>query len=136
MSQGSFEPYLPRLVVDWNREQRSGGVCELDGTLVSVDISGFTRLSERLQAKGRAGAPRAPAAKRGRGGLSPWAARGRGGRRRGGGSVRGREGAASCAGGRRAGGPPSRRASLRSEPGRSRRRTPASRCARTSCSSP
>src|SRR2546430_17326902 len=56
MSQGSFEPYLPRLVVDWNREQRSGGVCELDGTLVSVDISGFTRLSERLQAKGRAGA--------------------------------------------------------------------------------
>ena len=32
------------------------GPRELDGTLVSVDLSGFTRLSERLQAKGRAGA--------------------------------------------------------------------------------
>jgi class 3 adenylate cyclase/tetratricopeptide (TPR) repeat protein len=29
---------------------------ELEGTLVSLDLSGFTRLSERLQAKGRAGA--------------------------------------------------------------------------------
>src|SRR6266436_10369944 len=56
MSQGSFEPYLPRLVVDWNREHPSAGARELGGTLVSADISGFTRLSERLQAKGRAGA--------------------------------------------------------------------------------
>ena len=49
----SFDPYLPRLVREWD-----GGVGprELDGTLVSVDLSGFTRLSERLQAKGRAGA--------------------------------------------------------------------------------
>jgi len=29
---------------------------ELEGSLVSLDLSGFTRLSERLQAKGRAGA--------------------------------------------------------------------------------
>src|SRR5438270_2699162 len=56
MSQESFEPYLPRLVVDWNREHPSAGARELEGTLVSVDLSGFTRLSERLQAKGRAGA--------------------------------------------------------------------------------
>jgi class 3 adenylate cyclase/tetratricopeptide (TPR) repeat protein len=51
----SFLPYLPRLVVGWSR----GGATrarELEGTLVSVDLSGFTRLSERLQAKGRAGA--------------------------------------------------------------------------------
>jgi class 3 adenylate cyclase/tetratricopeptide (TPR) repeat protein len=49
----SFDPYLPRLVREWD-----GGLGprELDGTLVSVDLSGFTRLSERLQAKGRAGA--------------------------------------------------------------------------------
>src|SRR6266699_1986932 len=53
---GSFEPYLPRLVVDWAREGGALGARELDGTLVSLDISGFTRLSERLQAKGRAGA--------------------------------------------------------------------------------
>jgi class 3 adenylate cyclase/tetratricopeptide (TPR) repeat protein len=32
------------------------GVRELEGSLVSVDLSGFTALSERLQAKGRAGA--------------------------------------------------------------------------------
>jgi class 3 adenylate cyclase/tetratricopeptide (TPR) repeat protein len=46
---------LPRLVVDWSRHGGSG-LRELEGTLVSVDLSGFTRLSERLQAKGRAGA--------------------------------------------------------------------------------
>jgi class 3 adenylate cyclase/tetratricopeptide (TPR) repeat protein len=51
----SYAPYLPRLVLDWSRD---GGadVRQLEGTLVSVDLSGFTRLSERLQAKGRAGA--------------------------------------------------------------------------------
>ena len=49
----SFEPYLPRLVREW---EGGPGARELDGTLVSADLSGFTRLSERLQAKGRAGA--------------------------------------------------------------------------------
>jgi class 3 adenylate cyclase/tetratricopeptide (TPR) repeat protein len=48
-----FEPYLPRLVREWTD---GPGVLEIEGTLVSVDLSGFTRLSERLQAKGRAGA--------------------------------------------------------------------------------
>jgi class 3 adenylate cyclase/tetratricopeptide (TPR) repeat protein len=52
----TFEPYLPRLVVDWSRDPDAGGVRELDGSLVSLDVSGFTRLSERLQANGRAGA--------------------------------------------------------------------------------
>src|SRR6266536_1067786 len=56
MNGGSFEPYLPRLVIDWSREQPKLGARELEGTLVSLDISGFTRLSERLQAAGRAGA--------------------------------------------------------------------------------
>lgn len=51
----SFAPYLPRLVVGWSREEGARAL-ELEGTLVSVDLSGFTRLSERLQAKGRAGA--------------------------------------------------------------------------------
>ena len=51
----SFAPYLPRLVIDWSRDE-GPRVRELEGTLVSVDLSGFTRLSERLQAKGRAGA--------------------------------------------------------------------------------
>src|SRR3954463_3491984 len=48
-----FDPYLPRLVRHW---EGGPGAREMDGTLVSVDLSGFTRLSERLQAKGRAGA--------------------------------------------------------------------------------
>jgi class 3 adenylate cyclase/tetratricopeptide (TPR) repeat protein len=51
----SYAAYLPRLVRDWSR---GGGADarQLEGTLVSVDLSGFTQLSERLQAKGRAGA--------------------------------------------------------------------------------
>jgi len=56
VSARSFEPYLPRLVVDWSREPDPGGVRQLEGSLVSLDVSGFTRLSERLQASGRAGA--------------------------------------------------------------------------------
>lgn len=51
----SYGPYLSRLVLDWSRDGGLG-VRELEGTLVSVDLSGFTALSERLQAKGRAGA--------------------------------------------------------------------------------
>jgi class 3 adenylate cyclase/tetratricopeptide (TPR) repeat protein len=42
-------------VLDWSRDPGLG-VRQLEGTLVSVDLSGFTALSERLQAKGRAGA--------------------------------------------------------------------------------
>ena len=51
----SYAPYLPRLVLDWSHDG-GAGVRQLEGTLASVDLSGFTRLSERLQAKGRAGA--------------------------------------------------------------------------------
>ncbi|MFN0148392.1 MAG: adenylate/guanylate cyclase domain-containing protein [Dehalococcoidia bacterium] len=49
-------PYIPRLLVDW--QQRSPGETHLEvaGTLVFVDISGFTRLSERLAARGKVGA--------------------------------------------------------------------------------
>src|SRR6476469_8016102 len=51
----TFAPYLPRFVVDWSSDETTR-VREIEGTLVSVDLSGFTRLSERLQATGRAGA--------------------------------------------------------------------------------
>ncbi len=54
--QGSFEPYLPRLVLDWAERAPADRWRELDGSLVSIDLSGFTALAERLQAKGRAGA--------------------------------------------------------------------------------
>jgi class 3 adenylate cyclase/tetratricopeptide (TPR) repeat protein len=51
----TLEPYLPRLTAAWARERPDERVRELDATLVSVDLSGFTALSERLAAKGRAG---------------------------------------------------------------------------------
>ena len=53
---GPLEPYLPRLVRDWAARTPAEPWRELDGSLVSVDLSGFTALAERLQAKGRAGA--------------------------------------------------------------------------------
>lgn len=48
-----FQVYVPDLLAAWPE-----GVAwrELDGTLVSADISGFTALSERLAARGKQGA--------------------------------------------------------------------------------
>ncbi len=51
-----FEPYLPRLVLDWAARAPTEQWRELDGSLVSIDLTGFTALAERLQARGRAGA--------------------------------------------------------------------------------
>jgi class 3 adenylate cyclase/tetratricopeptide (TPR) repeat protein len=47
-------PYVPRLVAGWGLD--GPGHRTLPGSLVSVDISGFTALSERLEARGRIGA--------------------------------------------------------------------------------
>jgi class 3 adenylate cyclase len=49
-------PYLPRLVRGWSMEPDAQRARTLDGSLVSVDISGFTALSEQLAQKGREGA--------------------------------------------------------------------------------
>jgi class 3 adenylate cyclase len=49
-------PYVPRLVVGWLRDAPEASVREFEGTLAFVDISGFTRLSERLAKKGKVGA--------------------------------------------------------------------------------
>src|SRR6202008_2801367 len=51
-----LQPYLPRLVRAWSTEPDPPRVRELAGSPVSVDISGFTALAERLSAKGKAGA--------------------------------------------------------------------------------
>jgi class 3 adenylate cyclase len=51
-----FQPYLPRLAVEWAASSPDLRFRALPGSLVSLDISGFTSLSERLQAKGRLGA--------------------------------------------------------------------------------
>ena len=49
-------PYVPRVVVDWLRTAPEERQRALDGTLVFVDISGFTAMSERLAQKGKLGA--------------------------------------------------------------------------------
>ena len=56
LTQPGLEPYVPRLVRTWDGVRGGVDAIEVDGTLVSVDLSGFTALSERLAAKGRAGA--------------------------------------------------------------------------------
>jgi predicted ATPase/class 3 adenylate cyclase len=55
-SAPTLAPYLPRLLLEWARDDPGARFRELDGSLVSLDISGFTSLSERLAAKGRLGA--------------------------------------------------------------------------------
>src|SRR6266508_4219270 len=55
-SGGKLAPYLPRLVHEWSTDAQGARFRVLEGSLVSVDISGFTALAERLSAKGRAGA--------------------------------------------------------------------------------
>ena len=51
-----LDPYVARLAREWQQERPDREALELDATLVSVDLSGFTALSERLAARGRAGA--------------------------------------------------------------------------------
>jgi class 3 adenylate cyclase/tetratricopeptide (TPR) repeat protein len=54
--QSLLRPYVPRLVVDWLRTAPEQTWREVDGSLAFVDISGFTKLTERLARKGRIGA--------------------------------------------------------------------------------
>jgi class 3 adenylate cyclase/tetratricopeptide (TPR) repeat protein len=52
----SLSGYLPRLTLQWMAEHPSRRQLELDATMVFVDVSGFTKLSERLARKGHIGA--------------------------------------------------------------------------------
>lgn len=49
-------PYLPRLVVDWLRDEPGRAFRVIEGSFAFVDVSGFTALSERLAARGKQGA--------------------------------------------------------------------------------
>jgi class 3 adenylate cyclase/tetratricopeptide (TPR) repeat protein len=55
-ADGLLAPYLPRLVHEWSTDPQGPRYRVLEGSLVSVDISGFTALAERLSAKGKVGA--------------------------------------------------------------------------------
>jgi class 3 adenylate cyclase/tetratricopeptide (TPR) repeat protein len=53
---GRLKPYVPRLLIDWLRNEPDRTYQEVVGTLAFVDISGFTRLTERLARHGKVGA--------------------------------------------------------------------------------
>ncbi|MGA9161518.1 MAG: adenylate/guanylate cyclase domain-containing protein, partial [Actinomycetota bacterium] len=58
LEQGAeiLRPYAPRLLIRWLAEQPHRSFRTLDGSMVFVDISGFTKMSERLARHGKVGA--------------------------------------------------------------------------------
>ncbi|HJP66950.1 MAG TPA: adenylate/guanylate cyclase domain-containing protein, partial [Actinomycetota bacterium] len=56
LEQEVVTPYLPRLLVEWPPDPPPPTAREIAGTLAFVDISGFTKMSERLARRGKEGA--------------------------------------------------------------------------------
>jgi class 3 adenylate cyclase/tetratricopeptide (TPR) repeat protein len=52
----TFSPYVPTVLIDWLRENPEASHRTVDGTLAFIDISGFTRLTERFARAGKVGA--------------------------------------------------------------------------------
>ena len=52
----SLLPFLPRVTIEWARRDDGSRFQLVDGSLLFVDISGFTKMSERLARHGRLGA--------------------------------------------------------------------------------
>ncbi len=55
-SPADLVPFVPRLTLEWLRDDSGASWREVDGTVAFIDISGFTAMSERLSSQGRAGA--------------------------------------------------------------------------------
>jgi len=49
-------PYVPRLAIEWLQKEPGVSFRRVEGTLAFVDISGFTKMCERLARKGKVGA--------------------------------------------------------------------------------
>ena len=49
-------PFIPRLTLEWLRDEPGASWREVEGTVAFIDISGFTAMSERLSSLGREGA--------------------------------------------------------------------------------
>jgi class 3 adenylate cyclase/tetratricopeptide (TPR) repeat protein len=56
LSAEILRPYVPRLLIRWLAEQPHRSFRTLDGSMIFVDISGFTKMSERLARHGKVGA--------------------------------------------------------------------------------
>lgn len=55
-TSADLAPFVPRIAIEWDLDTPDAPSRVVDGTLVFVDISGFTALSERLARRGRIGA--------------------------------------------------------------------------------
>ena len=55
-STSDLVPFIPRLTLEWLRDEPATSWREVEGTVAFIDISGFTAMSERLSGLGRAGA--------------------------------------------------------------------------------
>jgi class 3 adenylate cyclase/tetratricopeptide (TPR) repeat protein len=51
-----LKPYVPRLLLEWTRDRPHERYRTIEGSLVFVDVSGFTALTERLARRGQVGA--------------------------------------------------------------------------------
>ena len=49
-------PFVPRLTLEWLRDEPEATWRDVEGTVAFIDISGFTAMSERLSSLGKAGA--------------------------------------------------------------------------------
>ncbi|HWL91456.1 MAG TPA: adenylate/guanylate cyclase domain-containing protein, partial [Actinomycetota bacterium] len=52
----TLRPYVPRLLIQWLVDAPGTTYREIDGTIVFIDVSGFTSMSERLARRGKEGA--------------------------------------------------------------------------------
>ena len=55
-STNAYRPYVPRLALEWDAADPGARGRTLDASLLGLDISGFTALSERLSERGKLGA--------------------------------------------------------------------------------
>ena len=53
--QGLLKPYVPRLMMEWLRDVPDVLFRQIAGTIAFIDISGFTKMTERLARKGKVG---------------------------------------------------------------------------------
>ncbi len=56
VSSAEFVSFVPRLTIDWLRDEPESLWHEVEGTVAFIDISGFTAMSEQLSGRGREGA--------------------------------------------------------------------------------